>query len=222
MDAMPDASAGTRAYRAAVALAAATALVIQYGLFLADEKFSGPLAATIAYASYFTMIGNAIGAVVMGAPAFIPDTPLGRFCARPDIRTAATLYLIIVGVVYHSILAAQWDPKGWMLFTDIVFHTVTPLAVALDWLFLTQKRSLNVAMTPPWLIVPVLFGAWTLGRGAATGSYPYPFLKVPELGYPAVMLNMAGLLAAFALTSVLLVVIGRRISAIVMDRKDLI
>jgi hypothetical protein len=36
------------------------------------------------------------------------------------------------------------------------------------------------------------------------------------------MLNMAGLFAVFALTSVLLVVIGRRISAIVMDRKDLI
>jgi hypothetical protein len=200
-------------YRMVAGAIALTALAVQYWLFVSNPANGGAVASTIAYFSFFTIIANWIGALTLLAPVVSPASRVGRFFSAPEVRTAATLYLALVAAVYHTVLAAQWDPQGWQLFTDIILHGVTPAAVTIDWLFFTQKRQLSLRQAPRWLIVPVAFGAWTLLRGAWTGTYPYTFLRVDELGYPAVLLNMTALFAAFAAGSAVLIVIGRRLPA---------
>ena len=50
-------------------------------------------------------------------------------------------------------------------------------------------------VVPLALLVPVLWVAWMLLRGAVIGSYPYGFVAVGERGYPAVLATIAMILA---------------------------
>lgn len=198
-------------FRAAAGLAGVLALVIQFVLMQTREGGAGPFWAALDFFSYFTILSNIFGAVVMCAAAFAPETPIGRFARDPATRTAATLYLIVVGAVYHAILASQWEPKGWQLFADILLHTLTPVAMVADWLLFTPKRDVALSNVARWLLFPAGYGAYALARGALTGFYPYPFLEVGTLGYPQVLLNLVVLLAIFAGLGATLVVAGRRL-----------
>ena len=202
----------SRAYRALAGLVGLAALLVQYALLL--ERMDGDAgAAALRYFSYFTLLSNIVGAAAFLFPAFAPKSVAGRFFERPAVRTAATLYLLVVGGVYHSILASLWDPQGWQLAVDIVLHTATPFAILFDWLFLTPKRGLRLAMVPPMLLFPLGFGLWALALGAANGFYPYPFLDVGALGFRRVALNLVVLLAIFAALGGALAAGGARLAA---------
>ena len=74
------------------------------------------------------------------------------------------------------------------------------------------RGRLAAGPVPWWLIFPIAYAAWSLIHGAATGSYP--FLNAAELGYQRVLINMAVLMAAFALLGLLLVAIDRMLGRI--------
>ena len=46
-------------------------------------------------------------------------------------------------------------------------------------------------------------------RGALTGTYPYPFVDVIKLGYPAVLINIGLFVILFLGLSVIMVAVGR-------------
>ncbi len=202
----------TRLYRAAAGLVAVAALGVQYALLL--ERMGGDAgAATLRFFTYFTLLSNIAGAAAFLFPALAPQSAPGRFFLKPSTRTAATLYLVVVGAVYHAILASQWDPQGLQLAADIALHTIAPLAMLADWLFLTPKRDLRLTMTPPALLFPFAYGLWALALGATNGFYPYPFLNVAELGYPGVAVNLAGLITIFGALGAVMVLAGRKLPA---------
>lgn len=198
-------------FRAAAGLIAVAALIIQYWLLI--QSFSGDLgAATVRFLNYFTLLSNAIGAAAFLFPALAPASAPGRYFARAAVRTAVTLYLVVVGIVYHALLASRWDPTGWQLAADIALHTITPIAIVIDWLFLTGKRDLSIAYVPWAVLFPFGYAVWVLIVGAISGFYPYPFLDVAALGYPRMLTNLAILLAFFAALGALLAALGRRIA----------
>lgn len=203
--------AGARLFRGAAGLIALGALIVQYALLL--ERMGDAGAAALRFLTYFTLLSNSLGAAAFLAPAFLPQSGPGRFFARPGVRTAATLYLLVVGAVYHAILASRWDPQGWQLAADIALHTMTPIAMLIDWLFLTPKQDLKHRLIPPALLFPLGYGLWALALGAGNGFYPYPFLDVSTLGYPAVARNLAILLIIFAALGAVMVAVGRRLPA---------
>lgn len=201
-----------RNYRACAGLLGLAALAVQFALLL--DRMDGDIgAATLRFLTYFTLLSNMAGAAAFLFPALAPRSAAGQFFERPSVRTAAALYLVVVGAVYHAILASRWDPQGWQLAADIVLHTVMPLAIIADWAFLTPKRGVKLTMIPPALLFPLGFGIWALALGAANGFYPYPFLDVTALGYPQVALNLVLLLALFAGLGAAMVLAGRRLSA---------
>lgn len=192
---------GRRVFYGFIGLAAVLGLCLQYWLQIASAR-GGLVDATIAYLSYFTIIGNMIGAAVMLAPAFAPKSALGAFSLRPDIRTAVTLYHLLIGFIYHMILTRQLAPAtGLGLLSDYIIHTLTPVAFAIDWILLTDKRGLKLRMAASWAIMPAAYGVYTLIRGAVTGAYPYWFLQVDQLGAWIVARNFAFVLTAFFLGS---------------------
>jgi hypothetical protein len=202
----------TRALRGLAGLLIVAALIVQYALLLG--RMNGDIgAATLRFFNYFTLLSNMVGAAAFLFPAAAPGSTAGRFFDQPAMRTAAALYLLVVGAVYHAILASRWDPQGWQLAADIVLHTLAPLAMLIDWIVLTAKRGLALTMIPRTLFFPLAYGLWALAIGAATGFYPYPFLDVTALGYANVSLNLAILLAIFAALGAAMVVIGRRLPA---------
>ncbi len=208
-----------RLYRGAAGLVTLAALGVQYALLV--DRMNGDIgAATLRFFTYFTLLSNIIGAAAFVFPALAPRSAPGGFFERPALRTAATLYLLVVGAVYHTILASRWDPQGWQLAADIVLHTAAPLAILIDWLFLTPKRGLKLSMTPPALLFPLAFGLWVLALGAANGFYPYPFLDVTALGYPQVAFNLAVLFAMFAGLCAGMVAAGRCLPGAAQQSRD--
>ena len=74
---------------------------------------------------------------------------------------------------------------------------MAPIAFILYWLLFIPKGRLRWTAPFLWLAFPVAYVVLTFVRGAATGTYPYPFLDVGALGWPAVVLNILGLLGLF-------------------------
>lgn len=194
--------------RGAIALAALVAVGIQYVTFLSASEL-GFAGSTIRYFSYFTIWTNVMIAIGWGAQALLPQSRLGQLFGRDDVRTAATSYIVLVGLTYHALLAAQYNPEGLQLFADILLHTIVPLAVFVEWLFGAAQRGARFVQVVRWQIYPVVYTAYTLIKGAFTGFYPYPFLDVSALGYGGVTIQLAGLIVFFTLTSLAMVAIGK-------------
>lgn len=197
-----------RVVRGAIALTALVAVLIQYMTFIGGTG-DGLAIATLRYFSYFTIMTNCLVVAGWGAAAFLPYTPLGQTFQKDSIRTAVTGYIVLVGVIYHVLLAAIHDPQGLEWYANHLLHTIVPLAVFLDWLFLSGQRSVRFSQVISWQVYPVVYTAYTLIKGSITGFYPYPFLDVNDLGYGGVAVQLAGLFMTFLLTGIVFVAIGK-------------
>lgn len=204
----------TRLYRTMTALTAWLAVGLQYYTLVHDKTGAAFTSETIFFLSFFTIWTNVLLALAMTFTGLAPRSRPGEFFARPSVRTALCVYIIIVAVVYHLLLSHLWDPKGLQLLADRLLHTVVPVMFVLDWLVFVPKGTLGVASLPPWLVVPLVYMFYTLARGAAVSEYPYPFVDVVQLGYPAVFLNIAGLSAAFVGLGLALIVVDRTLGLI--------
>jgi len=199
----------TAAYRVLVALAAATGVAI-------EMKLGAPARVL----SYFTIQTNLLVAMVFTASArraWSARRPL------PGVLTGGTLiYASITGLVHHLILANESTPfsmtggddtlSGWHAVAHQLLHTITPIAVALDWLLLTRPTPLALRNAATWLIYPLAYLAFCLARGAmlAPGTparYLYPFVDVDRHGYGGVLGNTAILGVAFYALGLLVVVL---------------
>ena len=73
----------------------------------------------------------------------------------------------------------------------------------------TRARvSLNLRDALVWLIYPLIWTGLTIGRGAADGWYPYPFLDPANGGWAAVVIAVAGITIGFVLLAFGTVAIG--------------
>ncbi|MGW0711584.1 Pr6Pr family membrane protein [Streptomyces sp. NPDC002643] len=203
----------TAVFRALVALAAAVAVVTEMIL-------GSPLRAI----SHFSVQSTALAAVVFAASAhraWSARRPL------PPLVTGGTLLYTMVGALtYHLVLAqdpatfamtttatgAPITPTGWHAVTDIAFHTAIPLAVVVDWLLLTRPSPPRLTHAAAWLLYPMAYLAFTLGRAALVtpdwpAPYLYPFLDADRHGYKGVLGNALLLgLAVLALSLLLIAV----------------
>ncbi|MER6162060.1 Pr6Pr family membrane protein [Streptomyces sp. NPDC001868] len=200
-------------YRALVALAAAAAVVTEMVL-------GSPLRAF----SHFSVQSTALVALVFAVSArraWSAGRPL------PSWATAGTvLYAVIAALVYHLILmrdatafsmtmtstGAPAAPTGWLALTNIAFHTAIPLAVVADWLLLTRPAPPRLSHAAAWLLYPLVYLVFTLGRAALVtpdwpAPYLYPFLDVDRHGYKSVLGNALLLGLAFYALALLLIAV---------------
>ncbi|MGY0017616.1 Pr6Pr family membrane protein [Streptomyces sp. cg35] len=200
-------------FRALVALAAATGIVID--LSISDSA--------LRVLSYFTIQSNILVAIVLALSA------LRAWSARPPLPPLVTggvlLFICITGLVYHVILAN--DSSGFSMTDDPdhvmtgarqlsnqLLHTVTPIGAVLDWLLLTRPGTLRPRHAAIWLAYPLAYFAFALARGAimtpgTPARYPYPFLDVDDHGYLGVLGNAVIFGLAFYVLALALVAIDR-------------
>ncbi|MEQ9507029.1 MAG: Pr6Pr family membrane protein [Hyphomonas sp.] len=201
-----------RAFRVLTALAAWTGLGIQLWLLLSDSDFGSPVWAIWRFLAYFTILTNVLVAVTASASAIAPASALGRFVATAQARAAVLLYIAVVAIVYHLVLAETWEPMGLQLTADQLLHTAIPALVALGWVFFDNKRGLSFSALPAMLVFPVGYALYALVRGGFDGFYPYPFIDVSEIGYARVLMNVAGLAGAFLAGGVVVIALGRMLA----------
>ena len=152
---------------------------------------AGALTRLVDSLSYFTVWSNIV--VALSATLLARDPDDDRTWRRV-LRLDALLMILVTFVVYQLVLAPSIDVRGWSNLTDPLLHLVTPLLTLGVWLVWGPRGWLTARLVPLSLVVPGLWIAWSLGRGAVVDAYPYGFVNVVDLGYAAVARNLAGVL----------------------------
>lgn len=184
------------------------AVVLQLILMLENRVF--PLPETIVrFFSYYTILTNLLVACCFTALACKRFWAKPTFLAAPRVLAATAVYIVIVGAVYNIILRNLWAPQGLQLVVDELLHSVNPLYYLVFWITFIPKAGLKWKHVFPWLIYPLVYFLFILVRGAISGFYPYPFIDVTALGWSRVLLNSAGVTAAFMVMSLIIISVSR-------------
>lgn len=180
------------------------AVVMQLALMILNRTAS--LAETLTrFFSYFTILTNLLVSIAFTSLVLKERAKWYAFFSKPTTQTAITLYILVVGLVYHLVLRALWSPTGFQKLTDELLHTIIPLLSLVYWILFVNKKPLIWKNSFPWLLYPVFYSLLIGIRGAISGFYPYPFLNVSELGYPETLKNGLWLIAFFWGLSLLLI-----------------
>jgi hypothetical protein len=170
----------------------------------------GPLAeAVIRFASYFTVTTNTLVAVLLTRSLI--RSPAARI-PRASTMSAATVYIVIVGVIYYALLSKSWNPQGVRLIANVGLHYVMPAVMIVYWLLFVPKGETRWGHAGWWLIYPVVFFAYTLAEGLRVNWYPYPFIDVTTLGYMRVMINGAALLVFFYVLNLIMIALDKTLA----------
>jgi hypothetical protein len=186
-----------RIYAATVAILGWFALLLQLALMLQRSPAAEIVGTVITFFSFFTILTNLFVALVLTAVAFGAKGRLGQFLRQPATQASAAVYIVVVGVVYWQFLKHLWDPQGAQWVADTLLHTWLPLGYLIYWLLSAPRQGLRWQDAIAWLAYPGVYLIYILSRGAVSGTYPYPFVDVNELGYGRVVLNAALLLLVF-------------------------
>lgn len=172
--------------------------------------------------SFFTIESNLMAIVVLlvGGAA----DPRSRGWAWG--RGAVTFFMVVTGIVY-AVLLANADVGLIAAWVNSVLHEVLPAVLLVDWLCFppwpfgpVAGPAGGIAGGPAgggrawpalaWLAFPLAYLAYSLGRGAAVGWYPYPFLDPRHPGgYGRVALYCVVLAALMALLALGIAAAGR-------------
>ena len=140
----------------------------------------------VRFVSYFTVQSNLLVLVAAVSLAFAPsrDGALWRV-----LRLDALLGITVTGLVFGTVLAPMLHHEGIDWWINAGFHYVSPSMAFLGWALFGPRPRID-RRTLAWAFVwPVGWIVCTLVRGAIVDWYPYPFLDVGEIGYPAALRN---------------------------------
>ncbi|MGC8203085.1 Pr6Pr family membrane protein [Aliiroseovarius sp. PTFE2010] len=199
----------TRAQRisaAALAVTALAAILSQLTITIGDHPGMSVLGGLWINLRYFTILTNGIVAATFGYIAFS-----GRLVSAGWL-TGVTLWIAIVGVVYHLLLADFAGKSRLGLITDHGLHTVVPAATAMWWLFLAPKRALQWRLALWWLLWPAGYLVYALIRASMDGVYPYFFVNLPKLGWGGFAYWCAVLMVTFTVAGLGLIGLARALA----------
>lgn len=126
---------------------------------------------------YFTYTGSLVIAVL-----------LTLVVARRVDERHLVLALGIATVIHVVYIGLLVGPGGVLAdlrsggLENLVLHYLTPYALLVDLMLLSQVRRYRYRDTVAYLLVPVLYLGFVLIHGRITSEYPYFFLDVDELG----------------------------------------
>jgi hypothetical protein len=154
------------------------------------EGAAGALPRIVDFFSYFTIWSNIVVALVLTVLAANPrrDTPALRV-----LRLDALIMIAITGIVYAVVLAPTATLRGWEVLANAFIHILTPVVTIVVWLVAGPRGWIGWSTIAKAMILPLVWLAYTLVRGAVIGAYPYPFVDVVRLGYGQVAVNVVAI-----------------------------
>jgi hypothetical protein len=205
-----DYNAAMRLYAAVGAVLGWFALVLQLWLMLARVAgVAAMLQEAITFFSFFTILTNILVALVFTAMACGWVSDFKQFFNSSSVQAAIAVYIAMVGISYHLLLAQLWNPQGAQWLADTLLHTVMPVAYVLYWVIFGPRAGLRWKDAAVWLIYPGVYLGYVLAKGAVSGVYPYPFVDVKVLGYGGVFVRAGVFLLVFLGLGLLAVALGR-------------
>jgi len=188
-----------RVFAAFIALLTWVGLAIQFAWAIDNPAVQDISVAEriIRYFSFFTVVGNGIIAVITTSTVAAPNSSFSRRVQNGSVLTAAAVYITIVAVVYSLFLRSVVNAQGWHLISDHIVHDVVPAVFVLYWVVFSPKKDVAWLDPVKWLVVPILYIAYSLIHGAFDNWYPYWFADVTKLGYPTALRNALFVLVGF-------------------------
>jgi hypothetical protein len=183
-------------------------VLTQFYLIILNRVVSIP-ETILRFFAYFTINTNILVALCFTFIGLGSKTRTGRFFSRPSTVTAITVYIIIVGIVYNTILRSLWQPQGFQMIVDEILHSVTPVLFILFWVIFTPTEELKWKYAFSWLVYPLVYIFYALTVGAVTKFYPYLFVDVNRHGYTKALSNTGLVLFAIFLLSIILIATGK-------------
>jgi hypothetical protein len=187
-------------------------LAVMLQLYLIIENRTTSLPETITrFFSFFTILTNILVAICFTTVA-IASGKAEHFFSKPATLSATTVYILVVGLVYNTVLRFLWNPQGLQRIVDELLHSLIPLLFLLFWLVFVPKAGLHWKGIFAWLLYPLFYLGFVLLRGAASNFYPYPFIDVSQIGYEKAVVNSVALCGVFLALSALLVALAKRLT----------
>jgi hypothetical protein len=187
-----------------IALLVFCSIFLQLILMLKAPTSNSSFTIVIQFFSYFTILSNLIVFIYFTSRALSADLSEHGFWTKPETGTAITVYITVVGLVYHLVLSSIHHPQGLAKIADHGLHSFTPIVTLLYWLVFVSPKKVNYASIPYWLLYPAIYFIYTIIHGALTQFYPYPFLDVSKIGLFQSFLNCLVVLVLFTFLSLLL------------------
>lgn len=122
------------------------------------------------------------------------------------IRLSLTVALIVVGVVYHLLLAdAAPDVRDagyvWPVLPNQIIHTYAPILIVVDYLLSNKAFKLRLRAALWVAVYPLVWLAFSVVRGIVDGWWPYWFIDPTGEGG---LTGMLGYVAAITLFFIIL------------------
>lgn len=184
-------------------LAAAAIIVAIVGQFVQSwSMVPDRLAFVVNFFSFFTVLSNALTAIVLLVGAWFAFTRT----ADPDwynlVRACAVTYMATTFVVYNLLLREiSLDQATTVPWSNEILHVWAPLYLVADWVLAPGRRHVEWRRLWTIAIFPIAWAVYSMIRGAIVGWYPYPFLDPdiePGVGYGGVAVYVIAI-AAFIL-----------------------
>jgi len=186
------------------ALAGGAALILQFFLMYGSMSAGGfsPPAIAWRFLGYFTILTNIFVALICTRAVLSPAMRM------PRIEAAGAVSIVMVGIVYHALLASRWNPQGLQLVADFTHHTLVPVLFALYWL-IRPHGQLKWIDAFAFVIWPLAYCAYALIRGPFDGWYAYFFLDPNHMSPMQLITSIAGLSAVFFVCGLVLIGIDK-------------
>ncbi|SJN46351.1 Integral membrane protein [Microbacterium esteraromaticum] len=162
--------------------------------------------------AYLTIQSNtafAVVAIVAGIIALRQDEdPAWMTTARALVLSwTITAGLAFALIVWQAGLRGIPITVPW---SDVMLHFIIPAWTIVAWIFGPGRRAASWRVVPFVLLYPIVWGVFTIWRGAVIGWYPYYFLDPRQVsGLLEMAITSAIALAIFALVASGLVVLSR-------------
>jgi hypothetical protein len=211
----PNPSTRTGAYHWAqwshglTALVAWCALALQLWLAVTDVPESKDvLTSVIEYFSFFTVLSNIVVAFVATSLAINPVRNSSGF---PTFRLDSLLMITLTGLVYVVVLRPLYQPQGVQAVAEYLLHYAVALLVLASYVAFGPRPRLEYRDIGTALLIPLVWVTYTLGHGALSAWYPYPFVDVSTYGYGQVLANLAILLIIGAALAAVFVLVDKKL-----------
>ncbi|MDQ0278022.1 hypothetical protein QO003_002325 [Arthrobacter silviterrae] len=185
-----------------------TAVGIQLGIHI-SHGFN-----VLNFFSYFTNLSNIFAACVLLVESVLAwrGRELGPLWQLA--RCASVVSMALVGIVFSALLR-DVDLGSLLPWINTWLHYVMPVVVVLDWLVQSPRLPIAFRRLSLVLLLPVVYLAYSLVRGAAINWYAYPFLNPANGGYGTVALTCVLIAVAFLAVSAVLVVAGNKLRPLI-------
>ena len=161
-----------RLWRATFAVVGWATLVLQYILMVGPSQGWGVIERTVNYFSFFTILTNILVALAFTGPLIDANRRLARWSASEGVRAAVAMYIVVVGVVYHVLLAPHWKPEQLCCQIAADFHSDLFRMMALSRVISLWMRATRMTLAGFPLSARRCFIALSTGlqRAAATAA----------------------------------------------------